>query len=129
MEILEKQLQSRHKEQPTKQEDGTSEPTVISRRQAELVEANERLQRTAQVTSNFANNVYLLRHPTYFCLLNILAEFLVGMEIVSQIRDEDQAASDCARGKELEDLLLKTQGGLVLYANSAIDETTVERSC
>ncbi|KAF1794607.1 hypothetical protein GQ600_6101 [Phytophthora cactorum] len=43
MEILEKQLQSRHKEQPTKQEDGTSEPTVISRRQAELVEANERL--------------------------------------------------------------------------------------
>ncbi|KAG2887416.1 hypothetical protein PC129_g15739 [Phytophthora cactorum] len=73
----------------TQREDGTSEPTVISRRQAELVEANERLQRTAQ---------------------NFSLEWKSFLRYAMKIKQQATAPG----GKELEDLLLKTQGGLVL---------------
>ncbi|EEY56818.1 uncharacterized protein PITG_10331 [Phytophthora infestans T30-4] len=51
MEIREKQRQHIRKDQSDNLDDATLEPTAISRRQAELVEANERLQRTAQTVS------------------------------------------------------------------------------
>lgn len=51
MEVLgeQLQLQSLQQERPKANLDETPEPTVISRRQAELEAANDRLQRTAQV--------------------------------------------------------------------------------
>ncbi|ETM56431.1 hypothetical protein L914_00594 [Phytophthora nicotianae] len=89
MEIREKQLQSLHKHQPTKQEDGTPESTIISRRQAELEEANERLLRTAQ---------------------NFSLEWKSFLQYAMKIKQQTSAPG----GKDLEDILLKAQDGLVL---------------
>ncbi|GMF65489.1 unnamed protein product [Phytophthora lilii] len=81
MEILEEQLQSLQQQEPVKQEEDAPEPTVISRRQAELEAAKDRLQRTAQI---------------------------------KQQRSTGATDNTLSGEKDLEDLLLKTQGGLVL---------------
>ncbi|KAG7381185.1 hypothetical protein PHYPSEUDO_006310 [Phytophthora pseudosyringae] len=85
MEILE--------EQSTKQEDDTPEPTVISRRQAELEAATERLQCTAQ---------------------NFSLEWKSFLGYAMKIKQQRAPGSPPTGEKDLEDLLLKTQGGLVL---------------
>nr|KAE8933783.1 hypothetical protein PF009_g16219 [Phytophthora fragariae] len=91
-------LQPLRQERPklTKQDDGTPEPTVISRRQAELEAANDRLQRTAQ---NFSIE---------------WKSFLGYAMKIKQQRANGATTSPPTGERDLEDLLLKTQGGLVL---------------
>ncbi|POM81290.1 LOW QUALITY PROTEIN: Hypothetical protein PHPALM_762 [Phytophthora palmivora] len=90
------QLQFLQHESPLKEEKSTPELTILSRRQAELEAANDRLQHTAQ---NFS-----LEWKTFFGY---------AMKIKQQ-RTTDVSTSSIASEKDLEDILLKTQGGLVL---------------
>ncbi|KAL3665557.1 hypothetical protein V7S43_009591 [Phytophthora oleae] len=93
MEILEEQLQSLPSEQPTTQDHEATEPTVISRRQAELEAEKERLQHTAQ---------------------NFSLEWKSFLGYAMKIKQQRMTGNPPANEKYLEDLLLKTQGGLLL---------------
>lgn len=93
MGIQEEQLQ----QEPTKPEDDSPEPTIISRRQAELDEANDRLKCTAQVLSTQSRTLHLIEVDDLLTAKfssHLVVELLVRMEIVPRIRDEDQTAAD-----------------------------------
>ncbi|KAG6614751.1 Replication factor C subunit 3 [Phytophthora cinnamomi] len=87
---------SQQERQSTKQEDEKQEPTVISRRQAELEAANDRLQQTAQ---NFSIE---------------WKSFLGYAMKIKQQRTSGATGNSPSGERDLEDLLLKSQGGLVL---------------
>ncbi|KAK1944181.1 hypothetical protein P3T76_004093 [Phytophthora citrophthora] len=93
MEILEEQLQSLPSEQSTTEDHEAAEATVISRRQTELEAEKERLQRTAQ---------------------NFSLEWKSFLGYAMKIKQQRVSGNPPTNEKDLEDLLLRTQGGLLL---------------